>query len=126
MLTTLALAVVVSKLLEQINTNIIMNTSEATQILKRNKWKVVSLENGNYSVKHSTWPTAREYTPRELITLARGYTHNNKRTTNINQSTKHEHNGKNRAATRDALNVADYDAIPLDSPTKRGDRWNWD
>lgn len=103
-----------------------MNTVEAIKVVKRNKWKVVKLENGNYSIKHSTWPTAREYTPRQLIELARVYTHDNKRATMINQSTKHEHNGKNRAATRDALNTADYDAIPLNAPTKSGDRWNWD
>jgi hypothetical protein len=103
-----------------------MNTVEAIKVVKRNKWKVVKLENGNYSIKHSTWPHADEYTPRQLIELARVYTHDNKRTTMVNKSTKKEHNGKNRAATRDALNTADYDTIPLDSPTKSGDRWNWD
>jgi hypothetical protein len=103
-----------------------MNTIEAIQIIKRNKWKVVKLDNGNFNVLHFSWSDYKEYTPRKLIELARCYTHDNKRATNINQSTKDEHNGKNRAATRDALNVADYDAIPLDAPTKSGNRWNWD
>jgi hypothetical protein len=105
---------------------LIMNTHKAIQIVKRNKWKVVVLENGNYSLKHNTWAHFEEYTPRQLVDLARCYTHENKRTTNINKFTKKEHNGKNRAATRDALNIADYDAIPLNAPTDCGDRWNWD
>jgi len=103
-----------------------MNTIEAIKILKRHGWKVVKLDNGNFNVLHFNWSDYEEYTPRKFIELARCYTHDNKRTTNINQSTKDEHNGKNRAATRDALNVADYDAIPLDAPTKSGNRWNWD
>jgi hypothetical protein len=103
-----------------------MNTHEAIKILKRKGWKVVKLDNGNFNVLHFRWSDYEEYTPRKFIELARCYTHDNKRTTNINKSTKHEHNGRNRRATRDALNVADYDAIPLDAPTKSGDRWNWD
>lgn len=103
-----------------------MNTIEAIKILKRNGWKVVKLANGNFNTLHFNWSDYKEYTPRKFIDLARCYTHDNKRSTVINQNTKHEHNGKNRAATRDALNVADYDAIPLDDPTKSGNRWNWD
>lgn len=103
-----------------------MNTIEAIKILKRNGWKVVKLANGNFNTLHFNWSDYKEYTPRKFIELARCYTHDNKRSTVINQNTKHEHNGKNRAATRDALNVADYDAIPLDDPTKSGNRWNWD
>jgi hypothetical protein len=103
-----------------------MNTVSAVKILKNKGWKVEAINRKSYRVKHFRWDDYRDYNARELIVLARCYTHDNKRTTNINKDTKKEHNSKNRAATRDALNIADYDAIPLDAPTDCGDRWNWD
>ena len=103
-----------------------MNTHEAIKILKNKGWKIVKLDSGNLNVLHPRWSDYDEYTPREFIELARCYTHENKRATNINQSTKKEHNGKNRSATRNAINSDDFDKIPLNRPTKSGDRWNWD
>jgi len=103
-----------------------MNINEGIEILKGRGWKIVKLDSGNLNALHPRWSDYVEYTSREFIELARCYTHENKRTTSINQSTKKEHNRKNRSATRNAINSDDFDKIPLNSPTKSGDRWNWD
>jgi len=103
-----------------------MDISKAIKILKSNGWKVEEIDRKNYRVKAVRWENYNDYSVRELISLARTYTHDNKRTSGINKDTKHEHNSKNRSSTRDAIQSERFDDIPIDGYIRGGNRWNWD
>jgi len=103
-----------------------MDTTQAIKILKSNGWKVEVIDRKKYRVKHFRWEDYEDHTARELITLARCYTHDNKQTNTVNKNTKHQNNSKTRASTREAIQSERFDDIPINGHIRQGDRWNWD
>ena len=86
-------------------------------------------DNGDYRQDRKTGLYLRdkknEWTGREIIKLARSYMDSNQQTT-INKSVKKFSNDKDRTATRDAINVGDFDKIPSKKRAKEEDPWGWD
>jgi hypothetical protein len=104
-----------------------MDTSSAIRRLKRNGFQVSNVSRQKFIVKRFNWEISESYTARELINLARTYSHYNKFTSTVNSLVKETDNSRNRSATRDAIKTDDWDSIPVGlGKVKSGDRWSWD
>lgn len=117
-----------------------MTTTEATKLLLQNGIKVLKQSKNCYSVSYlngqpwenrkgaTSWATnslENEWTGREIVKLARAYTDSNQQTT-IRKSVKKFSNDKDRSATRDLLQIGDYDQLPPKNRVKSADIWDFD
>jgi hypothetical protein len=110
-----------------------MNTSEAISILKKRcgSWmsSIEPIENGKYLVRYSRRQppyNSEILTSRAIIKLARIWTSDNNQNTSMKKNVKNFDKSKNRSATRDAIQIGDFDAIPQNGKVKSEDIWSWD
>ena len=119
-----------------------MNTKEAIEILKREKY-IVEQVGDKYRIK---WPcdpdepkwvqfrfgekcvdvNNRLVTPRELIKWATAYTANYRGRTKFKSNVKFFDHRKNRRKTKQLLTHELYDNIPTKKAVYKENRWNWD
>lgn len=110
-----------------------MNTAEAISFLSNKGIKVhqkgdqyiVVWTDGAIFTKYDKKGFRDYHTGREIVKLARGMRDSGS-IPSLGKNVKHFSNGKDRAATRDLLNVGDFDSIPLNKRTNQADRWDFD
>ena len=92
-------------------------------------WKVEDLGGGKYRASNypaNPWNEEyTKYTVRELIKLARTYSHDSKQNTAIKRNLKKESKCE-RAFVRDELRKKGEEADAVHPKKKFSDRWNWD
>lgn len=101
----------------------------AVNHLRNLGWKVEKLSSGEYrasSYPFTPWnETYTTYTVRELIKLAKSYTHENRQNTTIKKITKQEAT-RERSFVRDEIRKMGEDADVCFPKRKYADSWNWD
>lgn len=110
-----------------------MNTSEAISILKNRCGSWISsieiVSKGKYLIKYRNRNPpfhSKVLTSREIIKEARHWTSDSNYNTSMKKNVKNFDKGKNRSATRDAIQTGDFDLIPQNGKVKSEDIWSWD
>jgi len=104
-----------------------MNFKKAVDTLKNKSFhKIIDVDmNKKELVLEGCWGDHCTYDARKAISLAREYTSEGQKL-NIAKNVKHYGKKKNRRATRDLLNLEEYDKIPQQGRVKDEDPWSWD
>lgn len=107
-----------------------MTVNEAIETLKKRKdWfhSAEKIGKNLYKVKYRGGYLQEDtMTAREIIKFANAYSSENNQNTAIKKNIKKFDNDKNRTATRDAIQIGDFDSIPQNGKVSKDDPWNWD